>query len=49
MDTAKLSAEIVAKYTAAINAYNEMPSEENWKDLEAVYEEYKDFIAKDIS
>ena len=49
MDIPEQSAEIAAKYTAAINAYNASASEENWKHLEEVYKEYKDFLDKNIS
>jgi hypothetical protein len=48
MDISEQSAEIVAKYTAAINAYNALASEENWKYVEEVYQEYKDFITRNI-
>ena len=40
----KIPAEIVAKYIAAMNAYDALGSDENYKHLEIVKKEYKDFL-----
>jgi len=43
--TRKIPTEIVAKYIAAMNAYDALGSDENYKHLEKVKKEYKDFLA----
>lgn len=42
--TRKIPAGIVAKYIAAMNACETLGSEENFKYLEEVKKEYKDFL-----
>jgi len=42
--TRKIPAGIVAKYIAAMNAYDTLASDENYKHLEEIKKEYKDFL-----
>jgi diguanylate cyclase (GGDEF)-like protein/PAS domain S-box-containing protein len=43
--TSEIGDGIVAKYNVAIKAYNALCSDENYKYLDEVYKEYKDFLA----
>ena len=43
--TKKVPAGIVARYIAALNAYDTLGSDENYEHLEEVTKEYKDFLA----
>jgi len=43
--TRKIPTEIVAKYIAAMNAYDALGSDENYKHLEKVKKENKDFLS----
>ncbi|MEY3881861.1 MAG: hypothetical protein RIQ94_2657 [Pseudomonadota bacterium] len=42
--TRKIPAGIVAKYIAAMNAYDALCSDENYQYLDKVYKEYKEFL-----
>ena len=42
--TREIPVGIVAKYIAAMNAYDALCSDENYKYLDKVYKEYKNFL-----